>query len=175
METPTIMFQGETNDFPVKYNLAGKDDVDNVWVGYFLAATAFHYIGCMEAKNMNFKAEFKHNTPGLCYTACMKKGLIGISNKKCYCLGNAELSDIYTRECTKGCEGHNDIACGGGGYMSLYSIESAAQPYIGDGECLLYDMDDDINDQWKWSNCRDNLRVLCASKNGNVISNDENG
>ncbi|XP_060556725.1 uncharacterized protein LOC132717309 isoform X2 [Ruditapes philippinarum] len=175
METPTIMFQGETNDFSVKCNLAGKDDVDNVWVGYFLAASAFHYIGCMEAKHMTVKAEFKHNTPGLCYSACMTKGLIGISNKKCYCLSNAELSDIYNQECTKGCEDHDDIACGGDGYISLYRIESAAQSYMGDGECLLYEMDDDKNDQLEWSNCKDHLRVICASKNGTFIAKDETG
>jgi hypothetical protein len=40
METPKINFQGRDEEFPVDFPL-----LDNVWVGYYLAAANFHYIG----------------------------------------------------------------------------------------------------------------------------------
>jgi hypothetical protein len=44
METPTIMFQGIEKDLPIAVNdsIIGNQEV---WVGYYLAATAFHYVG----------------------------------------------------------------------------------------------------------------------------------
>jgi hypothetical protein len=44
IETPTILFDGSRKNLPVNYNLTGND---GVWVGYYLAATAFHYIGTL--------------------------------------------------------------------------------------------------------------------------------
>jgi hypothetical protein len=42
METPTIKFEGKEDDLPVKYDLADNGDA---WVGYYLAAASFLYIG----------------------------------------------------------------------------------------------------------------------------------
>ncbi|XP_060586440.1 uncharacterized protein LOC132742135 [Ruditapes philippinarum] len=164
MKTPTIMFEGKEADLPVKYDLA--DNVD-VWVGYYLAAASFLYIGCLHVESMSVKAEFDHNTPGLCYSACMKKGLVGISQKKCFCLNDASQSDIFNKECDKGCEDQNNIACGGAKYMSIYRIESAAELYGRNKGCLLFQTNIEGPNS-KWSECGTTNGVMCTLNNGSV-------
>jgi hypothetical protein len=56
METPTIMFQGTEKDLPVAIN-ASTIGNQEVWVGYYLAATAFHYVGKYK-KRINYNIKF---------------------------------------------------------------------------------------------------------------------
>ncbi|XP_060586442.1 uncharacterized protein LOC132742136 isoform X2 [Ruditapes philippinarum] len=169
IEMPKIKFQGRDEELPVDYPLLDND----VWVGYYLAAAYFHYIGCLSVEGMSVTAKFDHNTPGLCYSACLKKGFIGISEKECYCLNDTDQLDVCKKNCNKGCKDHDDIACGAGDYMSLYSIDSAATLYSGDGECLLYHTKNEGPD-FTWSDCTDPQVVICAL-NDNVQNalNDE--
>ncbi|XP_060580748.1 uncharacterized protein LOC132737469 isoform X5 [Ruditapes philippinarum] len=160
METPKIKFKGRNEELlvTVDYNLLNND----VWVGYYLAAAYFHYIGCLKVEHMTVTAEFDHNTPGLCYSACMEKGFTGISQKKCYCLNDYDQSKIYNTKCDKGCKDHDHIACGGKGYMSIYSIESSGLISTGSGECLRSEVNDDGPKQ-SWSECDKDQTVICAS------------
>ena len=58
VHTPTIHFNGTEKNLPVNYNLTGTA----VWVGYYLAATAFHYIGTYNALiiHRNFSGDEDH-------------------------------------------------------------------------------------------------------------------
>ncbi|XP_060580743.1 uncharacterized protein LOC132737468 isoform X2 [Ruditapes philippinarum] len=116
---------------------------------------------------MSVKAEFDHNTPGLCYSACKKKGLVGISQTKCFCLNDADQSEILNKECDKGCKDQKHIACGGDNYMSIYRIESAAQVYNGEKDCLLFETNSGGPNP-QWADCTKPQRIMCTLNNGTV-------
>ncbi|XP_060580737.1 uncharacterized protein LOC132737464 [Ruditapes philippinarum] len=128
METPTIMFQGTKKDLPVAMN-ASIIGNEAVWVGYYLAATAFHYVGCIKKENMAATTEFEYNTPGLCYSACNKTYLIGVSMSKCYCFNNTIPSNRAYHLCTQGCKTQMNIACGSNNYISMYTTYSYGEKF----------------------------------------------
>ncbi|XP_060556723.1 uncharacterized protein LOC132717308 [Ruditapes philippinarum] len=165
METPNIIFQGKDEELPVTVDndVLGMLGNEAAWVGYYLAAAYFHYIGCLKMKGMSVNAEFDHNTPGLCYSACMKKGPIGISGKKCYCLNNTDQLEVCSKECNKDCKDDDDIACGAKECMSVYSFEPAAKLYSGDENCLLYEAKNEGPDL-TWSDCTKSQGVICSLK-----------
>jgi hypothetical protein len=40
------------------------------------------FLGCVKVENITPSAEFGHNTPGFCYSACNKTEFIGVNEKK---------------------------------------------------------------------------------------------
>ncbi|XP_060557959.1 uncharacterized protein LOC132718288 isoform X2 [Ruditapes philippinarum] len=69
------------NEFMVDYT-GNIEERDGVWVGYYLSTTPFEYIGCTKIRKRTAIAQFEKDIPGLCFSACKKKGVIGISNKQ---------------------------------------------------------------------------------------------
>ncbi|XP_060557963.1 uncharacterized protein LOC132718290 isoform X2 [Ruditapes philippinarum] len=159
IETPTIMFKGTETDLSVAVNasIIGNKDV---WVGYYLAATAFHYVGCIKRGNMAATAEFKYNTPGLCYSACNMTYIIGVSVSKCYCFNNTIPPNRTYQLCTQGCQKQMNIACGGNNYISIYTPDSNANRFSGSGRCLQYELKHNTS-TLMWADCASRNQIIC--------------
>ncbi|XP_060604541.1 uncharacterized protein LOC132757310 [Ruditapes philippinarum] len=161
------MFKGTGKDLPIAVN-ASIIGHEAVWVGYYLAATAFHYVGCIKKENMAAIAEFEYNTPGLCYSACNMTYSIGVSESKCYCFNNTIPSDRTYHLCTQGCKTQMNIACGSNNYISIYTIYSYANLFSGSGRCLQYEFKN-YTSTWMWENCGSGNQIICRFNDTYII------
>ncbi|XP_060580741.1 uncharacterized protein LOC132737467 [Ruditapes philippinarum] len=168
---PEINYKAFMNGKEFLVDYSGKIEEQNgVWVGYYLSAAPFEYIGCSILEKGTALAQFDRNTPGLCFSACQKKGVIGINDKKCFCLNSISGLDIFATKCNTECKDQSNIECGGEEHMSLYklSITEFEAKYEDDvGVCLSYQINSNVQ-SFYWNSCAITIQTICASNNGSV-------
>ncbi|XP_053408627.1 uncharacterized protein LOC128559862 isoform X2 [Mercenaria mercenaria] len=148
---------------------------DDLWVGYFKALTAFEYKGCIRNENFTKKFGSARLTIGLCFSACGRKQIVGISGRKCYCEDQMNFdADVRFTYCYKP---RNSIAnvhntCDQNDCVSVYKVNNRVTKDqtldMKDEMCLKFESVQ--YGRYSWTDCGQHNLAFCVFEEAHLTS-----
>ncbi|XP_045210117.2 uncharacterized protein LOC123561668 isoform X3 [Mercenaria mercenaria] len=174
---------------PVQYTASGNAlnlesnpvfGEEGAWVGYYMAWTAFEYIGCVSRSALSEDRTLETvDNPGQCYSACNFSEYFGLVSNECFCLDYQSVESIkdkrrFCLQCSSKFFGSQGPACGSVTYdnMALYKVNDAVLRDSSISErgsqerdelCLEYSPG---TGSFIWATCNRALQVMCQTDEG---------